>query len=262
MKKNKEVNNLNNVETKTLKEKERILLKSEKIRMRERKIRILKLALMIISLFLIVTYFLLRIFFEGGAFAISLDQEFSKKSGLIMFEKLEEKQSKKILKAQILDYMDNISVDWLPNNLNEEGDGSHNGDNYLAYTFYLENQGIDVIDYWYQIVIDDVIKNVDKAMRVMLYHNGEKTVYAKMNEYTQKEEKDTVAFYSKDKVVLKERKNFLPGDIDKFTIVIWIEGDDPDCVDELVGGQMKMHMDVTEDSVPEDRQNITIQNEM
>lgn len=256
MKKTNKVDEIKEIKTKTLKDREKILLKSEKIRAREKKIRLLKLALMVISLFLIVVYFLLRIFFESGAFAISLDQEFSKKSGLIMFEKLEEKQSKKILKAETLDYMDNISVNWLPQNLDEEKDGSHNGDNYLAYTFYLENQGVDNIDYWYEIIIDDVIRNVDRAMRIMVYHNGEKTIYAKLNEYTNTEENGTTAFYSRDKVVLKERKDFLPGQIDKFTIVIWIEGDDPDCVDELIGGQMKMHMDITEESVSEERQNI------
>jgi len=256
LKKINEVDKSKELKTKNLKDKEKILLKSEKIKAREKKIHLLKLSLMIISLFLIVVYFLLRIFFESGAFAISLDPEFSKKSGLIMFEKLEEKQSKKILKAETLDYMDNISVNWLPENLNDEKDGSHNGDNYLAYTFYLENQGVDIIDYWYQIVIDDVIRNVDRAMRIMVYHNGEKTIYGKLNEYTNSEETGTTAFYSKDKVVLKERKNFMPGEIDKFTIVIWIEGDDPDCVDELIGGQMKMHMDITEESVSEDRQNV------
>ena len=33
-----------------------------------------------------------------------------------------------------------------------------------------------------------------------------------------------------------------PGEIVKFTAVIWIEGPDPDCLDPLVGGQMKIDM--------------------
>lgn len=255
MKKKAKDNKINNAKTEILKEREKILSKSEKIRAREKKMHVLKLALMIISLFLIVVYFLLKIFFESGAFAISLDQEFARKSGLIMYENLEEKENRKILKAEPLDFMDNISVNWLPQNLNNEKDGSHNGDNYLAYTFYLENQGADIIDYWYEIVIDDVIRNVDRAMRIMVYRNDEKTIYGKLNEYTNREEAGTTAFYSLDKVTLKERKDFKPGDIDKFTIVIWIEGDDPDCVDELIGGQMKMHMDITEETISQDRQN-------
>ena len=45
------------------------------------------------------------------------------------------------------------------------------------------------------------------------------------------------------------RESFNPGDIDKFTIVIYLEGDDPDCVDALIGGEMKMHMDITEEHI-------------
>ena len=48
-------------------------------------------------------------------------------------------------------------------------------------------------------------------------------------------------------VVMKERANMNPGDLDKFTIVIWIEGDDPDCLDPLIGGEMKMTMHITEE---------------
>lgn len=244
-----------------LKARDKILLKSEKIRAREKKIRILKLALMVITLFLIIIYFLLRIFFESGSFAISLDQDFSKKSGIIMYENINEKEVKKILKAQTLDFMDNISIDWLPKDLNSLQGGSHNGDNYLAYTFYIENQGVEVIDYWYQIVIDDIIRNVDRAIRVMIYRNDEQIIYAKANSSTGNTERGTKEFYSPNKVLLEERQNFLPGQIDKFTVVVWIEGDDPDCVDELIGGQMKMHMEITEEHVSDERQNPTISNE-
>ena len=52
--------------------------------------------------------------------------------------------------------------------------------------------------------------------------------------------------------MLEQRKNFKSGDIDKFTIVIWIEGDDPDCIDDLIGGEMKMHMEVTEEHIKQE----------
>ena len=44
-----------------------------------------------------------------------------------------------------------------------------------------------------------------------------------------------------------------PGDIDKFTIVIWLEGDDPDCLNNLIGGEIKMHMDIYEEHIDEDK---------
>lgn len=233
-------------------EKESIKLNSEKIKDRERKIKAIKIGLLIILLFLIIIYFILRIVYETGDFTISLDPDFAQKSGLVMYEKLDEKLDKRILKATKVDFMDNISVKWLPDNLNDMGEGSHNGNNYLAYTFYVENKGSDVINYWYQILVDDVIKNVDKAVRVMVYRNDEKKLYAKANETTGEAENDTTKFYSNREVMVEGRKDFKPGDIDKFTIIIFIEGDDPDCVDELIGGAMKMHMEITEEHIKQD----------
>lgn len=231
------------------KQMQKIKLNSEKIRDREKKIKAIKIGLLIFILFLITIYFLLRIAYETGNFTISLDPNFAKKSGLIMYENKDAKEARQILKAERVEFMDNISVKWLPDDIDKQGEGAHNGDNYLAYTFYIENNGSEVINYWYQIVIDDVIKNVDKAVRIMVYRNGEKTLYAKINENTNQPEEGTVPFYSNKEVMVTCREDFKPGDIDKFTIVIFIEGDDPDCLDDLIGGEMKMHMEITEEHI-------------
>lgn len=229
--------------------KEKIKLNSERIHDRNKRIRAVKMGILIMLIALIIMYWLLRIVFEAGYFTVSLDPNFAQESGLVMYEKLAEKQERKILKATRVDFMDNISVKWLPENINNMGEGSHNGENYLAYTFYLENKGSDPINYWYQIFIDDVIKNVDKAIRVMIYRNDERTIYAKANETTGEPEEGTEMFYSELEVMLENRENFMPGEIDKFTIVIYLEGDDPDCVDALIGGEMQMHMEITEEHI-------------
>ena len=231
------------------KEKKEVKLKSEKVQKRETRIKVLKIAILLIILFLIILYFILRVIYETGAFTVSLDPNLEKESGLVMYERLENKQAKQILSAEELEFMDNISVNWLPQNLNTEGEGSHNGKNYLAYSFYIENQGVETINYWYSILIDDVIKDVDEAIRVMVYRNDERTIYAKANKTTNEPEVGTEKFYSEDTVVLKPRGDFNPGDIDKFTIVIYLEGDDPECLDNIIGGEMKMHMDITEEHI-------------
>ena len=241
------------------KNKEQITLNSEKIKKREQRIKILKITILLILLFLIILYFILRVVFELGDFTVSLDPQLQEKSGLVMYEKLSEKQNKKILKAEKLEYMDNICVKWLPENLTD-AEGSHNGENYLAYTFYLENQGVDPINYWYKVVSDDVIKNVDKAIRIMIIRNDEKIIYAKANVTTGEAEivgdEITTKFYNDKELILKQRENMQPGEIDKFTIVIFLEGDDPDCTDELIGGEMKMHMEITEEhTAPEESLN-------
>ena len=86
----------------------------------------------------------------------------------------------------------------------------------------------------------------------MIIRNGERTIYAKANENTGEAEEGTETFYSGSEVCVEGRQDFAPGDIDKFTIVIFIEGDDPDCIDELIGGEMKMHMDITEEHITQD----------
>ena len=229
-----------------------IKLSSEKVKQREREIKVVKTGLIIMLLFLIIIYFILRVTFETGHFTITLDSNFAEKAGIVMYERLAEKEERKILKAEKVEFMDNISIKWLPNDLNDQGEGSHNGKNYLAYTFYLENMGSDVINYWYTIKIDDVIKNVDKAVRVMIFRNGESKVYARPNERTGDAENGTTKFYSDMEVCLEQVEYFKPSQIDKFTIVVFIEGDDPDCIDALIGGELKMHMDITEEHIPQE----------
>ena len=49
--------------------------------------------------------------------------------------------------------------------------------------------------------------------------------------------------------MLEQTENFKVGDIDKYTVVIWVEGDDPECKDNLIGGEIKMHMTLTEEHI-------------
>lgn len=226
-------------------------LKSDKIRKREVKIKVVRVAILITIIFLIIIYFILKTVYDMGDFTITLDPQSELRSGLVMYESIETKEQRQILNADELEFMDNISVNWLPNNLNDEADGGHNGENYIAYTFYLENQGSNTINYWYGVNIDDVIKNVDRAVRVMIYRNGERTIYAKANEQTGQAEEGTKTFFSEEYALMEQRAGFNPGDIDKFTIVIYLEGDDPDCVDAIIGGEMKMTMEITEEHISE-----------
>lgn len=222
---------------------------SNKIYKRDFRIRLIRLALLILLLFLVLLYFILSMIYDAGNFTVILDKNLNWEKGIVIYENSSEKVVSRRLEATGIDGMDNISINWLPENLDTAAEGSHNGDNYIAYTFYVENEGKESINYWYSILVDDVILNVDEAIRVMVYLNGEQTVYGKLNGFTEKAEEGTKAFYSDDTVMLESRQDFAPGAIDKFTIVIFIEGDDPDCTNALLGGEMKMHMDITEEHI-------------
>lgn len=224
-----------------------VVVKASTIAKRKKRYQKTKLTISIVLLILIFSFIILSVIYKGGRFTITLDPRLSTDNRIVIYEDNEIKESKRKLVARDLDFMDNISIDWIPQNIDTEANGSHNGENYIAYTFYIENEGEETINYWYMILIDDVIKNVDEAARVMIYKNGEKTVYAKTNSLTNEAEKDTKPFFSKDKAVVEQRKRFAPGDVDKYTIVIWLEGDDPDCTDNILGGEIKMHMEIREE---------------
>ena len=226
-----------------------VIVTADKISKWQKFGKIIKISLLILLLFLIIIYLVLKVTYHGGSFVVNLKPNESIDSGLAMYESLYDRVGKRTLKADNLQFMDNISIKWLPSNINDAGEGSHNGDNYIAYTFYIENQGKDVLNYWYKMVIDDIVKNVDEAARIMIFINGESTVYAKGSSRDGTPEKDTEKFRD-DKdgtIILKQRANLYPGEIDKITVVVSIEGDDPECIDALIGGELKMHMDITEE---------------
>lgn len=219
---------------------------ANKLNRREDIIKKITITIIVLLTLLAFLFILLMFVYKGGRFFISLDPNFSIESGLFMYEEEETKVPKSRLYAEDIDFMDNISVNWIPKDIDKEAEGSHNGDNYLAHTFYIENSGTQIVDYWYQIDIDDVIKNVDEAIRFMIIRNDEKKIYAKVNSQTNKAEKDTTLFYSDTIAVLEPREAMKPGDVDRITIVIWLEGDDPDCLDNIIGGEIKANMQITE----------------
>lgn len=219
------------------------------IKKREKRIKKLIILIIILFLFLLIVFAVLSLFYRGGDFVITLDPNLALKSGLKMFDEEELKHDRLKFYAKGLEFMDNISINWLPKDIDNHKGGSHNGENYIAYTFYLENNGDKPADYWYEVVIEDVIKNIDDAIRIMIIQNKERVVYAKINDVTKKEEKDTVAFYSNEQAIIEQRKGLKVGDTDKYTIVIWLEGDDPDCLDHLIGGEIKISMRIIESHI-------------
>lgn len=223
--------------------------KAKKQSRKKAKKIVLKILLTVIILFLINIYIILAIIYRGENFTITLDSEYGRESGLVIYEELENKYLRTFLRSDDIEFFTDISINWLPKDIDNEGEGSHNGRNYIAYTFYAENMGQDTINYWASIEIDDVIKNVDEAIRVMVFKNGEKVVYAKKGKTTGEPEEGTVPFYDEDIVMLEVTENFKVGDIDKYTIVIWVEGDDPECKNDLIGGEIKMHMTLVEEHI-------------
>lgn len=121
-------------------------------------------------------------------------------------------------------------------------DGNSSGDNYIAYTFYLFNSGIEELDYTMKFEIENKSNGLDEAIRVRLYTNDALTTYAKKNSKSGEAESGTTAFESDKYIVTNTVTAFKPEQYTKYTIVIWVESDDPDCTNDKIGGSITLSM--------------------
>lgn len=218
---------------------------AEKVYRRKLFTRIVKMALLILLLFFSVLYLILYVVNSNGYFTIKLDKNLKSERHILLSSDSEFSTETVEIKVKGLEYMDNITEGWIPFDELISKEGDHSDDNYIAYTFFVKNDGNENVDYKSKIVIESVIKNVDEAVRVALYTNGERKVYAKKAK-DGNAEPNTISFLSNRLVMQQDRDNIKPGEIDRYTVIVWLEGKDPECIDDIIGGEMKMAMVITE----------------
>ena len=205
--------------------------------------RILALLVIILIAVVAVAYAVSYFYNKFGSFTVRINKYDMVKQGLTLSETPEYDKATAVLNADIVYDMTNISGNDIPPNV-DKINGSHNGDNYIAYTFYLINSGDDTLTYTGEMTIENVTKSVDEAIRVAVYKNGVKTVYGKTKSSGGGKESDCDSEFLSSSLVMKTTtEGFEPKSKDKYTVVIWLEGNDPDCVDDIIGGTMKLGMD-------------------
>ena len=199
--------------------------------------------LLVVLISLVAIAYAVSYFYDKfGSFTVMVNKYDMINQGLSLSETPEYEKSIATLNADILYDMTNISGEDLPDNL-DKINGVHNGDNYIAYTFYLINSGDDTVAYNGEMTMDNITNGVDEAVRIAVYKNGEKTVYGKTKSDGTGKESDCDKEFESSTVVMSTKNNsFKPGAKDKFTVVIWLEGNDPDCLDNIIGGTMKLDM--------------------
>lgn len=224
-----------------------IKVKAEKIYRGKLLSRVIKMGLLILLLFFSLLYLVLYVVNSNGYFTIKLDKNLKSERHILLSSDSEFSAETVEIKVKGLEYMDNITESWIPMDEVIKKEGDNSGDNYIAYTYFIKNDGEQKTDYKSKIVVESVIKNVDDAVRVAVFTNGEKKVYAKKAK-NGKEEPNTIAFLSNHLIMEQERNGLEPGQIDRYTILVWLEGKDPECIDDIIGGEMKMSMVITEKS--------------
>lgn len=202
------------------------------------------MALVALSCALIALFLIAAMQEHSGDFTITLDRRDMAKYGLALSASADFQNSGARLNAEPLVNATNISETDLPADVTEI-DGTHNGKNYLAYTFYIRNNGKEATGYKWSIRLESVTRNVDAAVRVAVYYNdNDRVVYAKPAQ-DGTPEPDTIPFVSDTVVQVAEVVDLKVDSTDRYTVLMWLEGDDPDCVDALIGGSIKMGMDLS-----------------
>lgn len=136
---------------------------------------------------------------------------------------------------------------------------------YIAHSFYVVNNSTMAVDLFINMSITAIEKDVDSAVRVEIIYGDDYqgSIYAKWQEEQDSEgiwidklengervpevdpdAGETVMFLS-DSLVFQDTVNELQaGDALKITIVVWLEGWDTQCVDDIYGGAIRMIMNI------------------
>ena len=204
-------------------------------------IRLLTIILVMLLIFTMAIYIVAVLYRNSGRFSVSLDKYEMTQFGLSLSESREMTHMTSHLNAKISEKMTNISEKSISPNVGMI-DGEHNGRDYIAYTFYLQNAGEHEVTYDYNVIMSNVTNGLDEAIRLRLYVNDVPTTYAKTRSDGKGPEPGTKEFYSNDIMTNGRIYNLPAGGVTKYTIVLWLEGNDPDCIDWLIGGTIKIEM--------------------
>lgn len=213
---------------------------------RDYRIRMKMLSLLLVMLltFTGVVYIASVLYEQSGSFTVSVDKYEMQKYGLTLSESKDITRPTSHLNAKIAEKMTNIAGETIPENV-DMIDGEHNGRDYIAYTFYTKNGGEVEVSYDYEIKMSGITNGLDEAIRIRLYIDGAEPIdYAKTKSDGTGAEPGTTEFHSATVVTRGRVESFAPEETTKYTVVVWIEGNDPDCIDWLIGGKMKLEMNI------------------
>ncbi len=222
----------------------------------------------IIGSILAVAYVMAAFYTQSGEFVIRVDHPGEKR--LVLSDTPDFPEELLTLSGTAIPDADNISIFSIDREVTEI-DGNHNGRDYIAYTFYVKNVGFDPITYTYSLNIQKATKGIEEASWVLLYHNGEQEIFAMESskggsekqyadiefpfkdmakdesQYSYDEESGIYTLaakpYESSRVVATgQRVDIQPQEIDKFSVVVWLEGEDPECVNKILGGNIEFMM--------------------
>ena len=201
---------------------------------------------------------------NAGNFVMSIDDE-GYRRGLILSERQDFSVISQWLSAEpVEDVMDTTyGVLDIESAVNTDGSFKDRA-KYLAYTFYVKNTGKENTMLYYNLEITDESKDLSKAIRVLVITDGVVVEKEEINEiefdtfkvYMAPDEVDyiypnympeTTHFVDSDTICVEKVDNLRPEQAKRFTVLMWLEGEDPECIDKLFGSKIKIEMNFSVD---------------
>lgn len=219
---------------------------------------------------------------ERGNFTINLTGDLLD-IGFVLSDTEDFADPKVRLSSNILREVNAISIADLPEDI-QNYDGSHDGESYVAYTFYIKNAGKVDNGYSYDIVLNSSSLGTQYAVWLMLFDENGQVVYAMPSQdgdpenlygyqtapmgmfakhYGHQYYKEGNYYgvvttpYNTETEVMHDSVDLLAvDDYKKYTVVIWVEGDDPECTNEILGGHAGFTMEFRAFESSEDQKGI------
>lgn len=217
--------------------------------------RLVLVSLIGILLTIVVLYALSYTYANSAGYGIDIIADRNYTQAISLSEQKEYNDASTVsLKATGIDLLDNTTYEWIleeAGELDTEEGGSHNGSNHIAYTFYVQNSGDIPLDYTGALQIKHSTRDVETAIRVQIFINGEATIYTHSYEeigigggpgfdrVLENEGYAVEEFYSPD-IVSSTTQNLDVAGYDRYTVVIWLEGNDVDCVNDKHSGELEL----------------------
>jgi hypothetical protein len=133
-----------------------------------------------------------------------------------------------------------------------DGDYPDTRHEYIAYSFYLTNIGEQTVNVTLKIDITGESSNLGGAIRIILIDENGVWMYQRPDDKVfdypylidTKENFNVVEFNGNSVVGDKVIEALEPGKSTRYSIIVYIEGNDPDCVDEIQdGGSLQLKME-------------------
>ena len=137
----------------------------------------MKIALIFLLLFIAFLFVLAFMQEKMGNFTINLNRLELYRKGIAIDDKGTFDDPTARLTVKMVDDATNITITDLPDDL-DDYDGNHNGYNYMAYTYYVRNAGKEDVKYVARVRLDACAKGAEQAVRIAVWRNGKRTVYA------------------------------------------------------------------------------------